>query len=51
MEVILIDRDLWVFSSGTKPASMNDEEWVVLERKEISLINICSVDSLLLNFF
>jgi hypothetical protein len=36
---------------GTKPIGMIDEEWVVLERKVRILINVCFVDSVLLNVF
>jgi hypothetical protein len=49
MEDLLIDRDLWVAVSRTKPIGMKDEEWVVLERKERSLIRLCLADSVLLN--
>jgi hypothetical protein len=50
MEDLLIDQDLWVVVSGTKPIGMKDEEWVVLERKERSLIRIfCLANSILLN--
>jgi hypothetical protein len=49
MEDLLIDRDLWVAVSGTKPIGMKDEEWVVLERKVRSLIRLCLVDLVLLN--
>jgi hypothetical protein len=37
---LLIDRDLWVALFGTKPIGMLDEEWVVLERKERSLMRL-----------
>jgi hypothetical protein len=50
MEDLLVDRDLWVRVSGTKLVSMKDEEWVVLERKTISLIRLCLDDLVLFHF-
>jgi hypothetical protein len=47
MEDLVIDQDLWIVVSGTKPTSMIDEEWKVLERKERSLISLCLADSIL----
>ena len=49
MEDLVIDQDLWIVVSGTKPTSMIDEEWVVLERNERSLIKLCLVDYVSLN--
>jgi len=51
MEHILIDRYLWVVVFGTKPIGIVDEEWVVFERKERSLIRVCLFDSLLFNVY
>ena len=38
MEDLLVDRDLCVAISGTKPTGMKDEEWVVLERRQEVLL-------------
>jgi len=51
MEDFLIDRDLWVAISISKPSSMKDEDYVVLERKDIRIIRLCLFDSLLLNIY
>jgi hypothetical protein len=51
MKGLIIDRDLWLAVFGIKPIGMIDEEWVVLERKERSLINICLDDLVLLNVY
>jgi len=44
MEDLLIDRDLWIVISRTKPTGMKDEVWVVLERNARRLIRLCLVD-------
>jgi hypothetical protein len=49
MEDLLVDQYLWVAVSGTKPTDMVDKEWVVLDRKERSLIMLYLVNSILLN--
>jgi hypothetical protein len=48
MEYLLINRDLWVTKSRTKPYSIKDEESRVLESEVRSLIRICLVNLTLL---
>eukprot|EP00253_Pinus_taeda_P012788 PITA_12788 len=50
MEDLLVDKDEWiVVDPGTKPTGVSDEELKKLERKEKSTIQLCLLDSLLLN--
>ena len=50
MENFLVDLDIWDIIFEIKPNSMKDKERKVLEKKVRSLIRICLVNSLLLNF-
>lgn len=49
MEVMLLDRYLWVAAFGIKPPGMKQEDWDLTNRKVKGLIRLCLVDSVLLN--
>jgi hypothetical protein len=50
MEDLLVDREQWLASCpSTHPTGMSTKEWDKLERKSISMIRLCLVDSMLLN--
>eukprot|EP00253_Pinus_taeda_P018548 PITA_18548 len=50
MADLLVDKDEWiVVDPGTKPTGVSDEELKKLDRKEKSTIQLCVLDSLLLN--
>lgn len=49
MEDLLVDRDLWVALSGSKPSGMKQEDWDLAYRKAKGLIRLCLADSVLLN--
>ena len=51
MEYLLVDREQWrEVGPGTHSTGMLTEEWEKLERREISMIQLCLVDLVLLNF-
>lgn len=49
MEDLLLDTDLWVALSGSKPTGMEQEDWDLKDRKAKGFIRLCLVDSILLN--
>jgi hypothetical protein len=50
MEYLLVDREQWVIvDPGTISMGMSKEYWEKLKRKERSMIQLCLVDSVLLN--
>ena len=49
MEDLLVDHDLWLDVSGTKPTGMKQEDWDLADRKSKGLIRLCLEDSVLLN--
>jgi hypothetical protein len=49
-EDLLVDREQWkTVCLGTQPTCMLMEEWEKLERRKISMICLCLVDSVLYN--
>ena len=52
MEYLLVDNEQWVVvDPGTKPIAMSKEDWNKLERKVRSMIHLCLLDLVPLNFF
>lgn len=51
MQYFLVDQDLLVAVSKTKPIGMKDEEWRVLDRNVTILISIFLADSMSINVF
>ena len=49
MEDFLVDCDIWLVVSGTKPTGMKKEDWDLTDRKSKGLIRLCLVDFVLLN--
>ena len=50
MKDILVDQEQWVaFDPKTKLTSMSDEDWMKLDRKARSTVQLCLADSMLLN--
>ena len=45
-----MDKDQWVMvDPGTKPTGVSNEEWKKLDRKDKRTIQLCVLDSVLLN--
>lgn len=49
MEDLLVDHDLWLVVSGTKPTGMKQEDWDLANQKSKGLIRLCLEDYVLLN--
>lgn len=47
---MLVDPDLWVAISRTKPTSMKQEDWELMDWKAKGLIILCLANFFLLNF-
>ena len=52
MEDLLVDKYWWiVVDTGTKPTKISNEDWVKLDRKPRSTIQLCILYLVLLNVF
>ena len=49
VEDILVDCDMWVVVSKKKPSGMEQEDTVLIDQKEKTLVRLCLADSILLN--
>ena len=50
MEDLLVDKNQWIaVDLGTKPTGVSDQEWKKLDRKAKSTVQLCVLDSVLLN--